>query len=181
MSDAYIDSLQGCDQDVVTVLGLLRERRSGDRRAFIQHQFGSPLSGSAAMTVYHPGGSMAKLRGLKFDLSEGGMGVLIGSSVYPRSACDLLLTSEDGEELLVDCQVAYCTNISGKVHLAGLAFSNPIEARIFLGVLESPGRARVRDLDAIRKRCLELARAVKKGDDPDSLDALIDRLRDKLA
>ena len=63
----------------------------------------------------------------------------------------------------------------------GLAFSNPIEARIVLGVPESPGSAGVRDLDAIRKHCLELARAVKKGDDADALDALANRLRDTLA
>jgi len=102
------------------------ESRSNERLEY------SP--GEIEVHVFHPGGSIVKIRVSAKDLSATGLGFMHRGFLYDNTKCEVHLPSLLGEPEVVVGRVVRCVHREGSMHEVGLKFDKPIDPRLFTEV-----------------------------------------------
>ncbi len=86
----------------------------------------------AALRVQHPAGNVTSHLVRTRNLSAGGLSILHGCFLYPRTMCHVALQTRHGESVAIAAAVQWCRHVSGKSHELGLCFSRMIQVDEFI-------------------------------------------------
>jgi hypothetical protein len=67
------------------------------------------------------------------NISSGGVALLHGQFVYPRTSCVIHIPTFDGRIVTVRGSTVHCRMVEGRVHELGVAFAEPVDIAEILG------------------------------------------------
>ena len=115
-------------QEVLTMLKAREDRRHGKGRVRFNPEV------ELLLEVSHPGGSNVAVRIYPRDLSERGMGFLLGNFLYPESTCSVMLRLLSGKAVSISGKVIRCELVRGRVHEVGMRFDQEVDVSQFADV-----------------------------------------------
>ncbi len=133
-----VDALRTSEEEQAAILGELeaaaRMHAEPEQRTSTRYRY----TASGGLT-FRIAGATASYIVRPRNLSTGGISILHGSFVYPRSTCSLMLKTITKEDALVSGKVVSCRCVRGRVHEIGIQFDHPIKIEDFIPVeVEAP-------------------------------------------
>lgn len=124
----YIDVLRLTTQQLEMLQEMLNqaegERPSESKRKI--DRYPASCFGPALLELKHPSGGEARFIIYPLDISTGGIAILHGSFIHPKSKVRIRLALPGGDKLPIEGLVSHCHYLRGKAHVVGVGFTRPI-------------------------------------------------------
>ncbi len=124
----YIDVLRLTTQHLEMLQEMLNqaegERPSVSKRKI--DRYPASCFGPALLELKHPSGGEARFIIYPLDISTGGIAILHGSFIHPKSKVRIRLALPGGDKLPIEGLVTHCHYLRGKAHVVGVGFTRPI-------------------------------------------------------
>lgn len=124
----YIDVLRLTTQQLEMLQEMLNQAE-GDKPSESKRKidrYPASCFGPALLELKHPSGGEARFIIYPLDISTGGMAILHGSFIHPKSKVRIRLSLPGGDKLPIEGLVTHCHYLRGKAHVVGVGFTRPI-------------------------------------------------------
>lgn len=124
----YIDVLRLTTQQLEMLQEMLNQAE-GERPSELKRKidrYPASCFGPALLELKHPSGGEARFIIYPLDISTGGIAILHGSFIHPKSKVRIRLALPGGDKLPIEGLVTHCHYLRGKAHVVGIGFTRPI-------------------------------------------------------
>jgi len=143
---------------------MLEARASGDvsKRTIRRHRF--PSLAPVVLEVTRPGEGMVRFSVVPRNLSAGGMSIIHGVFLHPKSDCIINLSTVDGEKTAIEGILTRCRYAGARMHESGIKFKHEVDTANYLLLCEDgedpapPPEAKPPPAAALAEELLQLVR-----------------------
>jgi hypothetical protein len=123
-----VDSLRLQDKDVGVLLSYLdAQKQSKDKGTRKFERFTYRSGAAIVLTIEQFDSSQRSYLVRPRNLSEGGLGFIHGTFVYPGSKAVVSLFNREGEQVSIPGKIVRCRHVRAHIHELGMKFDEPVD------------------------------------------------------